>query len=211
MKTELEQVLDSGYKYGDISMNCSHKYIWPILRDIVIRQDLTDKRIFEIGCGNGATANMLSDLNFEVTGVDPSEQGVKVANKQFPHLHIFQGNAYEPLADKYGTFPIVISLEVVEHCFYPRKFAASFYELLSTGGVGIISTPYYGYFKNLLISLFGKWDTHFSSLWDGGHIKFFSENTLKILLSEAGFSDISFLRAGRVPPLAKSMLAVAKK
>ena len=31
------------------------------------------------------------------------------------------------------------------------------------------------------------------------------------LLSEAGFVDIRFERVGRIPPLAKSMIAIARK
>ena len=36
-------------------------------------------------------------------------------------------------------------------------------------------------------------------------------NILAILLEEAGFRDIRFERVGRIPPLAKAMIAVARK
>jgi len=54
-------------------------------------------------------------------------------------------------------------------------------------------------------------DDHLTVLWDGGHIKFFSVKTLGVLLTETGFRQISFLSVGRVPPLAKSMVAVVRK
>jgi 2-polyprenyl-6-hydroxyphenyl methylase/3-demethylubiquinone-9 3-methyltransferase len=54
-------------------------------------------------------------------------------------------------------------------------------------------------------------DRHFTALWDHGHIKFWSMDTLGELLREAGFVDIRFERVGRVPALAKSMIAVARK
>jgi 2-polyprenyl-6-hydroxyphenyl methylase/3-demethylubiquinone-9 3-methyltransferase len=53
-------------------------------------------------------------------------------------------------------------------------------------------------------------DQHFMSLWDGGHIKFFSIPTLRKLLAEQGATDVRFLRAGRIPPLAKSMIAIVQ-
>jgi 2-polyprenyl-6-hydroxyphenyl methylase/3-demethylubiquinone-9 3-methyltransferase len=56
-----------------------------------------------------------------------------------------------------------------------------------------------------------KMDSHFTALRDHGHIKFWSVQTLGTLLDEAGFRDVSFLRVGRIPPLAKSMIAVAKR
>lgn len=77
--------------------------------------------------------------------------------------------------------------------------------------MAILSTPYHGYWKNLTLAIFGKMDAHFTALWDHGHIKFWSMRTLTILLEEAGFRDIQFERVGRIPPLAKAMIAVARK
>lgn len=54
-------------------------------------------------------------------------------------------------------------------------------------------------------------DAHFTALWDHGHIKFWSMKTLTLLLEEAGFRDIRFERLGRIPALAKSMVAVVRK
>jgi 2-polyprenyl-6-hydroxyphenyl methylase/3-demethylubiquinone-9 3-methyltransferase len=54
-------------------------------------------------------------------------------------------------------------------------------------------------------------DAHFTALWDHGHIKFWSIPTLTTLLKEAGFKRVRFLRVGRIPSLAKSMIAIALK
>jgi 2-polyprenyl-6-hydroxyphenyl methylase/3-demethylubiquinone-9 3-methyltransferase len=171
----------------------------------------TEKRIFELGCGNGSVSNELTKLGFDTTGVDPSPDGLHYAKEHYPHVKIFQGSAYDDLAERYGKFPIVLSLEVVEHLYFPRKFAAVVNDLLLPGGTAVISTPYHGYWKNLALSLSGKMDDHFTALWDYGHIKFWSMKTLRILFQERGFSDISFVRVGRIPLLAKSMIAIAKK
>ena len=79
------------------------------------------------------------------------------------------------------------------------------------GGTAILSTPYHGYWKNLALALSGQMDRHFTALWDHGHIKFWSMRTLTILLEAAGFHDIRFERVGRIPPLAKAMIAVARR
>lgn len=81
----------------------------------------------------------------------------------------------------------------------------------SWGGTAIVSTPYHGYWKNLALAVTGRMDAHFTALWDHGHIKFWSIATLGELLREAGFVDIRFERVGRVPPLAKAMIAIAQK
>ena len=151
---------------------------------------------------------MLSELGFEVVGVDTSESGTANAQISYPHVNISVGSAYDDLERQFGTFPLVVSLEVIEHCTDPRAFAKTFLSLIAPGGIGFLSTPYHGYFKNLALALSGKMDAHFTVLWDGGHIKFFSMRTLGQLLREAGALEIQFKRIGRIPTLAKSMVAV---
>jgi hypothetical protein len=119
--------------------------------------------------------------------------------------------SYDDLAAIYGRFPLVVSLKVVEDLYDPRLFAANLFALVEPGGHAIISTPYHGYFKNLALAAFGRFDGHFTVLWDGGHIKFWSVRTLGILLREAGFAEIDLLRVGRIPSLAKSMIALARR
>jgi SAM-dependent methyltransferase len=146
-----------------------------------------------------------------VTGVDPSTEGIAQANAQYPQLKLEEGSAYDDLAARFGRFPVVTSLEVVEHVYAPRHYAATLFSLLEPGGTAIVSTPYHGYWKNLAMALTGKMDAHFTALWDHGHIKFWSVKTLGELLREAGFVDIRFERVGRIPALAKSMIAIARK
>ncbi len=203
----------SGYVYQDSGLNCSHDYLLPEIIRILKSLNLQDKqkKIFELGCGNGSVANELSKLGFDVTGVDPSEQGISQAKQNYPNLNLRQGSAYDDLVTQYGRFPVVISLEVVEHVYFPRKFAATLFSLLEKGGTAIVSTPYHGYWKNLAMALTGKTDAHFTALWDHGHIKFWSFKTLRFLLEEAGFRQISFHRVGRIPAIAKAMIAIAGK
>jgi len=146
-----------------------------------------------------------------MTGVDVSTQGLEQARRRYPHLSLQAGSAYDYLATIYGRFPVVVSLEVVEHLYAPRAFAKTLYDLVERSGTAIVSTPYHGYWKNVALALSGRMDTHFTALWDHGHIKFWSAKTLSALLREAGFQDISFSRVGRIPALAKSMIVIAKK
>jgi 2-polyprenyl-3-methyl-5-hydroxy-6-metoxy-1,4-benzoquinol methylase len=182
-----------------------------VLCRVIANHAFRYKRALDLGCGSGATANMLAQLGFEALGVDPSESGIAQARRAFSSVRFEQASAYDDLKTRYGTFSLVVSLEVVEHCYYPRKFAETVFEVLEPGGLAFVSTPYHGYWKNLMLAITGKWDDHLTVLWEGGHIKFFSVNTLTTLLKDAGFRDIEFLRAGRIAPLAKSMIAVLRK
>lgn len=198
-----------GYHYDDGDHNSSHQYLLPGVSAAI--SGLQPGRMFDLGCGNGSVAKYFTDAGWTVTGVDPSEKGVTQAQANYPDLDLRLGSAYEDLAGKYGTFPLVLSLEVVEHLYEPRTYAKTVFDLLEPGGRFVLSTPYHGYLKNLALAVTGKMDAHFTALWDHGHIKFWSEKTLSILLEEAGFTNIQFSRVGRIPPLAKSMIAVAQK
>jgi 2-polyprenyl-3-methyl-5-hydroxy-6-metoxy-1,4-benzoquinol methylase len=197
---------DYGYRSAE---HCHvHDILIPAL-DAVI-DELKPARVFDLGCGNGSTANHLS-RRCEVVGVDFSPSAVKMANKAYPDIRIEIGSAYDDLRGKYGTFPVVISLEVVEHLYDPRHFVRTVFDLLEPGGTAVISTPYHGYWKNLALAVTGKFDHHFTALWDGGHIKFWSMTTLSKLIEEAGLEIVRFHRVGRLPALAKGMVAVARK
>ncbi len=204
----------SGYQYDTHSYSCAHTYLLPTLKSEIAQLGASlhsPRRLFDLGCGNGVIAAACAAEGWEVTGVDPSDLGIEQANKGYPHLNLAKGSAYDDLVSTYGRFPIVISLEVVEHCYAPRDYARTLYDLVEPGGTAIISTPYHGYVKNLALAITGKMDAHFTALWDNGHIKFWSIYTLGALLEEAGFKEIRFKRVGRFGPLAKSMFAIARK
>ena len=108
------------------------------------------------------------------------------------------GHTGENLSERFGNFDVVYSLEVIEHVFDPYEYIEQIYWLLEDRGICILSTPYHGYLKNLVISLLGKWDKHFTVLWSGGHIKFWSKSTITKLLQVQGFELLDILRVGCV-------------
>jgi 2-polyprenyl-3-methyl-5-hydroxy-6-metoxy-1,4-benzoquinol methylase len=199
------------YRYSSGEPTHDDSFLWNKVAEILARHTLAKQRVFEIGCGNGLTAHRLANLGYEVMGVDPSKTGIAHARRKYPEARLFEGSIDDDLAEKYGRFPVLISLEVIEHCYDPRKFVRRVSELLEPGGIGIISTPYHGYWKNLALAILGRFDKHFSPLWDCGHIKFFSIKTLSELLCEADFEQLRIYRAGRIPTFAKSMVAVFRK
>jgi 2-polyprenyl-6-hydroxyphenyl methylase/3-demethylubiquinone-9 3-methyltransferase len=205
----------AGYEFKDESASGSHVILLPPLRSelkrlVAAKPDMT-RRLFDLGCGNGSIGNALAKDGWDVTGVDPSSSGIESAQRAYPHLHLATGSAYQDLVAQYGRFPVVVSLEVVEHVYAPRDYARTLFDLVEPGGTAIVSTPYHGYLKNLALALTGAMDKHFTALWDHGHIKFWSIETLSALLHEAGFVDLEFTRVGRIAPLAKSMVVYARK
>jgi 2-polyprenyl-3-methyl-5-hydroxy-6-metoxy-1,4-benzoquinol methylase len=203
---------DRGYRYLGSGAGHHHAYLLPTVQRMLhtVQVPENGRRLFELGCGNGSMARVLTDAGWDVIGVDPSIEGIEHARSAYPELKLFTGSAYDDLVARYGRFPVVLSLEVVEHVYAPREFARRLFDLLEEGGTAIVSTPFHGYWKNLALAVSGRMDAHFTALWDHGHIKFWSVRTLGELLREAGFLDIRFERVGRIPALAKSMVAIAR-
>jgi 2-polyprenyl-3-methyl-5-hydroxy-6-metoxy-1,4-benzoquinol methylase len=203
--------VDTGeYHYSTAEAMHSHDYLLPTLYRL-LKAAPSPASVFELGCGNGFVANELSKVGYAVTAVDPATKGIGIAKEAFPNCRFTVGSAYDDLAARYGIFDIVLSLEVVEHVFYPRKYAATVASLMKPDGIAIISTPYHGYLKNLALALLNKWDSHMNPLWDYGHIKLWSPTTLVRLFEEVGLRETGFYRVGRIPQLAKSMVMVFRK
>ncbi len=178
----------------------------PLLRQLSLNAP-PPTRVLEIGCGNGATARLLVEKGYDVTAVDPSSSGIEIASShKSEQLRVEQASTNE--LKKFGQFPVVISLEVIEHCPSARDFMSAFANALAPGGVGILSTPYHGYLKNLAVVASGRFDSHFDPLWEGGHLKFFSLAKLRTLVEEFGFRRYEFHRVGRIPIFAKSVIVV---
>src|SRR5262249_28371797 len=121
--------------YNNASNLCHHGYVLPT----VLRELSGIKRVLDIGCGNGSADKVLADCGFEVTAIDSSETGIAAAQQAFSNIRFAVANCYDNLAATFGTFPAVISLEVIEHLYSPREFIRRARETLTPGGRLILS------------------------------------------------------------------------
>ena len=200
----------AGYGFGSAEPSDASAYLWnPIL---ALCKLFKARRILDLGCGNGAFCQELVRAGFEAVGCDPSKDGIRFATEAVPSATFKRvGVDDDPATLAERDFDVVVSTEVVEHLFLPRHLPHFAFQVLRPGGHLIVSTPYHGYLKNLLLSIANKWDAHHTPFWDGGHIKFWSRKTLTMLLEQEGFRVTHFIGAGRLPYLWKSMIVAAIK
>lgn len=201
------------YFYKTAESGHHHHYIFPALKKLLSKIKTNENRqlrVLDIGCGNGSLSNLIAKEGYEVVGIEESLSGFTTAINSFPECKFIHANLYDiPYSDLGEDFDVVVSAEVIEHLAYPRELIKSAKKCLKSNGVLILTTPYHGYVKNLALALTGKMDNHFTVLWDGGHIKFFSVKTLTKLLITEEFNNYQFEFAGRFPYLWKSMLVLA--
>lgn len=207
-----EQTLGVGLPFPSAAPMSSSPYLLgPVME---LAGDLpVGARVLDVGCGNGYWAGQFQRRGCTVVGIDPSPTGIQIARATYPAVRFEQvgiaSNTLPALGE--DPFDLVVSTEVVEHLYDPPAFAAACFAALRPGGRIVVSTPFHGRLKDVVLAVTGKFDVHHDVLRVGGHIKFFSRVTLERLLLEAGFCDPRFVGAGRVPQLWKSMVVVAER
>jgi len=200
------------YGWGSSEGPESCGYITPEIVSILKR--LNVNRVMDLGAGNGKLCSVLANEGHQVVGVEYDKQGVEIASTKHSNIPFYnfgvQDNPVELMKSE-QPFEAVVSTEVIEHLFSPHLLPIYAQGVLKNNGYLILTTPYHGYLKNLVLSILDKWDTHHTPLWHGGHIKFWSRKSLTQLLEDNGFRVTGFSGVGRFPYLWKSMVLVAQK
>ena len=175
-------------------------------------------RILDAGCGGGDFAIGLADAGYEVIGSDASASAIRAA--QARGIGRFeQGSLYDDLLAPFGHPEIsaIVCVEVIEHLYSPLTFVRRAHDALPSGGLLVVTTPYWGWLKNVALAVTGRMDRSLTALWEGGHIKHFSRATLTKLMEDNGFDTIAFRGAGetarqkQIPYLWSGMMMAFRK
>jgi len=105
---------------------------------------LAGKRVLDVGCGGGILSESMAARGAEVTGIDLSDQALKVAQ-----LHLLESGqkvAYRKVAaealarEQPQTYDVITCMEVLEHVPDPGSQVRACAELLRPGGLAFFAT-----------------------------------------------------------------------
>ncbi|RYX84079.1 class I SAM-dependent methyltransferase [bacterium] len=189
-------------------------YLTKMLHQLKAVPDI--KNVLDAGCGDGGfAASLAQEGGYTMYGVDLSQGGIDRARDKWPDITFAQWSLFDDLCEPFDniqSFDAIISVEVIEHLYRPRAFMRRALAALRPGGLLILTTPYWGYLKNVVLSVTNRIDLALSALWEGGHIKHWSYNTLRTLGEQQGFEFVNFEGAGRpIPYLWKGMMMTFRK
>ena len=163
-----------------------------------LRDLANDAPVLEVGCGDASFTAELAKYSPSVTAIDISAGQIAENVARWPGITFRQHDVAESLPFADGTFEVVWCSEVLEHLFAPAFALREMHRVLRPGGRLLVTVPYHGRFKNLLIALF-KWDEHFVP--SNPHIRFYSKRTLSRIAGAAGFRSIRIRTCGMGRPL----------
>jgi ubiquinone biosynthesis O-methyltransferase len=188
-----------------------HEYLIKSIENTLKNLNTSNIELLDIGCGNGVLTSKISKFFKHTTGIDLSGTGIELAQKMKNERLTFKNMSIEDMIESNKKFKFITSFEVIEHQYLPDDFLNKINKILEDDGILLLSTPYNGYIKNLIISLLGKNDWHYNPLWRHGHIKFFSIKTLRNILEKCNFKIIKKQFSGRFYPISCSMIFLNKK
>ena len=188
-----------------------HNYLIKSISDILKDMNTSNTDLLDIGCGNGVLTSEISKFFRHTTGIDLSGTGIEFAQNLKNEKLNFENISLDEMIERKKKFKFITSNEVIEHQYLPDDFLNKIYKLLDDEGTLLITTPYNGYIKNLVINILGKHDFHYNPLWRHGHIKFFSTRTLNMIMEKCNFSVLKKSFSGRFYPISCSMIYLAKK
>lgn len=155
-------------------------------------------KLLDAGAGEGGLVAAAVSRGMQASGLEVSETAISQAQQRFPEIDIRQHSVEElPWPVESTSFDLVASFEVIEHLLRPELLVRGAAQCLRLGGYFALTTPYHGLVKNLALAVSG-FERHFDVT--GGHIRFFTDRSLRRLLEADGFELISVVHFGRVPP-----------
>lgn len=164
--------------------------------------------VLDAGCGHGTFSSHIHSLGYSVTGFDISEVAIEKARQQISSVRFEVASLDMRLPFGDNEFQAVWFTEVLEHLFDVHFALVELNRVLTLQGKLILTTPYHGLIKNVMISLFG-FERHYNPYLS--HIRFFTRKSLDLCLRNAGFEVIKWDGVGRKWPLWMAHFVVARK
>lgn len=152
-----------------------------------------NKKVLDLGCGDGFLMQELRKNNNTVVGIDIASKALEKAQKR--GLNVFDldlnTNWSKGMEEHFDS---IVAGEIIEHIFDTDLFLKNIYKVLKKNGTLILSTPNIASLARRIMLLLGI-NPHIevtARAYDAGHIRYFTFKSLKKLLEENGFKVINF-------------------
>lgn len=144
-------------------------------------------KVLDVGCAEGMFGAILkNERNVEVWGIELNVDAATIASTKLDK--VITGSAEqvnEALPERF--FDCIIFNDVLEHLIDPWSVLKTMTNKLKSGGSIVVSIPNIRYYKVLDDLLFhNKFVYQNEGVLDRTHLRFFTANTIKSMLTECG-------------------------
>jgi len=161
-------------------------------------------RVLDLGCGQGALAQRLFELGYEVIGVDLNSGEFKATGPEFLAADLNDSAVVDRLVERFGgTIDLILVVEVIEHLRCPWDFLAACRRLASGHTHLLVTTPNVGsWWSRFWFLLTGDlWGFGGESWDDPGHIHAVTSTEMQGVLRANGFQCREVVAAGNLPKI----------
>ena len=165
-------------------------------------------RVLDVGCGSGILLGQLAGRALYRAGVELSAAAAAAAAlvaDEVANVGVTDGL---PFASE--SFDVIVCADILEHLPDPAAMLSSVTGLCRPGGAVVISVPNVAYWQARLRLLRGTWRYEPTGLFDSGHLRWLTRDTLLELVAGCGLV-VERCEPALVPQLVVHLIARVPK
>ncbi|MGZ4350807.1 MAG: class I SAM-dependent methyltransferase [Solirubrobacteraceae bacterium] len=160
-------------------------------------------RVLDLGCGAADLTAELARVAPLTIGADVAEAALARARRRHPDLDVRLIPLDDALPFDDAAFDVVWSSEVIEHVADTARWLSEVRRVLAPGGRVLLTTPDHGRLRLLV----GGVERYCDPV--GDHLHLYTARSLRGLLRDFGFGDVTVRAAGGPPLMRRRLLARA--
>jgi ubiquinone/menaquinone biosynthesis C-methylase UbiE len=176
---------------------------WELRRSFLLSGVRPGDRALDLGSGDGDFTAVLREAGAQVIGADVAQAALERAHSRHPGLEFRLIPVEGPIPFGDNEFDLIWASEVIEHVADTARWLSEVRRVLKPAGRLLLTTPSHGRLHLVL----GGVERFSEPL--GDHLHLYTRRSLRELLLDFGFGEVSVRAQGGPPLLRRTLLARA--
>lgn len=148
------------------------------------------RTLLDVGAADGLLSRRLGERGWRVTGIECDPVAAQAGARYCQRMIV--ANLDRGIPEVGGPFDVIVYGDVLEHLAEPLRVLTELNRSLAPGGVVVVSVPNVAHFVIRLSLLVGRFEYIDRGILDQGHLRFFTERSVRALVADAGLRIENF-------------------
>jgi 2-polyprenyl-3-methyl-5-hydroxy-6-metoxy-1,4-benzoquinol methylase len=148
------------------------------------------RALLDVGAADGLLSRRFTDLGWRVTGVERDPVAAQAGTRWCERMVVANLDREVPSLE--SLYDVIVFGDVLEHLADPLRVLTDFTRFLAPDGRVVVSVPNVAHFVIRLSLLAGRFDYIDRGILDHTHLRFFTERSVRALISDAGLEIVRF-------------------